>query len=153
MPVRLAMTALVESQRSADDPGTAGPHRAHVRSPVDLLRLVAAVSLIAFGLAIANVFDSAFLGLSEDGRTSTADFPSWIGDLPATLLAVAVMTGASAVLVWTLATRRFRRLALLLTGFAAGAALSVVFSEVILNMVDAEVRQAFDVDAPLFRYS
>ncbi len=74
------MTALLEADGSTHDSEAAPhPHRAHVRSPVDVLRLVAAVGLILTGLAIANVFDSAFLGLSEDGRTSTADFPSWIG--------------------------------------------------------------------------
>ena len=45
-------------------------HRAHVRSPVDVLRLIAGVVLLVGGIALANVLDSTLLGLSEDGASA-----------------------------------------------------------------------------------
>lgn len=127
-------------------------HRAHVRSPVDVLRLIAATVLIIVGIGVANVFDSAFLGLSEDGRTAIDDLPAWVSDVPATALAVAVLSAAAAALAWMLATTRFRRFTLLVVGFAAGAALSLALGELVFAMIDGPVQEAFRVDAPILRY-
>lgn len=135
--------------RSDAEPVT---HRAHVRSPVDVLRLIGAALVIVVGLGVANVFDSAFLGLSEDGRTAIEDLPAWVSDVPATALAVAVLSAAVASLAWMLATTRFRRFTLLVVGFASGAALSLALGELVFAMVDASVQDAFRVDAPILRY-
>ena len=78
----------------------------------------------------ANLLDSTLLGLSEDG-TEAIDEPS---DLDARcpgcgawrVIVIGAVVGA---LVLALITTRFRRLAMLATGFAAAAALSVAMGE------------------------
>ena len=47
-------------------PIDAPTHRAHVRSAVDVLRLIVGLAMILVGVATANLFDSTFLGLAED---------------------------------------------------------------------------------------
>jgi hypothetical protein len=46
----------------------------NVRTPVDIVRLILGVGLMAGGL---NLFDSALLGLSEDGAAVIDDLPAW----------------------------------------------------------------------------
>ncbi len=127
-------------------------HREHVRSPVDVLRVIIGAALVLLGIAVANVADSAFLGLSEDGRTAMDSFPDWADDVAGTSLAALTAAFAAAALVSALATRRFRRLALLVAAFAMGAVLSIVLGELLLGVVDDEVRSAFDTDGLLLRY-
>ena len=140
---------------TATPPSTAPearPRRPHVRSPVDVLRLIVGVVLMLGGIATANVLDSAFLGLSEDGADAIANLPSWMDDIPATALAVAVIAGAGGALGWALVTTRYRRFALLAVGFAAAAAISVALGELIYDLVDDPVRRAFDAETPTFRF-
>lgn len=126
--------------------------RRHVRSPVDLLRLVVGALLMLVGIAAANLFDSAFLGLSEDGAEFVASLPSWMQDLPAVALAVMVIAGAGIALGWALVTTRYRRFALLAAGFTAAAAVSVAMGELIFQVVDDPVRAAFDTETRAFGY-
>ncbi len=127
------------------------PHRPHVRSPVDVLRLIVGLVLMLGGIATANLLDSALLGLSEDGSDAIAGLPGWAQDLPAATLAVGVIAGVGSALVWALVTTRFRRFALLAVGFAGAAGLSVALGELIYELVDEPVRRAFFTDVPAFR--
>ncbi len=127
------------------------PHRAHVRSPVDVLRLIVGIMLTVGGVAMANVLDSTLLGLSDDGTAAIDDLPAWMHDVPVAVLAVGVIAGTGA-LVHALVTTRFRRLAMLAAAFAGAAALSVAMGEIIYSVVDGPVRQAFDEAAAAFRY-
>ena len=125
---------------------------ANVRSPVDIVRLILGVGLMAGGLGAANLFDSALLGLSEDGAAVIDDLPAWLQDIPAAGLAGAVTVAIAAALVWALVTTRFRRLAMLTIGFASGVLLSIGMGELIYEVVDDPVRSAFDTEVPTFRY-
>ena len=127
-------------------------HRAHVRSPVDVLRLILGGLLLLVGIATANQIDTALLGLSEDGTAAIEDLPAWIQDLPGTVLAVAVIAVVASALIWSLITTRYRRFALLAIGFGAAAATSLLIGEFIDSVIDADVRDAFKVEAPIFRY-
>ncbi len=50
-------------------------HRAHVRSPVDVVRLIGGVLIIAVGVLAAVTFDRAFLGLRNDGDAALDILP------------------------------------------------------------------------------
>lgn len=121
----------------------APPHRPHLRSPVDLLRLIVAIVLVLGGLLVANVFDSTFVGLTEDGEASLESLPAWVSQLPATVLAVTVIAAIGAALVWALVTTRYRRLLLLLLALAGASLLSVALGRLIYSYVDESVRDAF----------
>ncbi len=124
----------------------------NVRSPVDVVRLILGVGLMAGGLVAANLFDSALLGLSEDGAAVIDDLPAWLQDIPAASLAGAVIVAIAAALVWSMLTTRFRRFAMLAIGFASAALLSIGMGELVYEVVDDPVRSAFDTGAPTFRY-
>lgn len=128
------------------------PHREHVRSPVDVFRIIVGVALVLVGIVVANVADSALLGLSEDGRTAMESLPDWANDLAGTALASLTMAIAAAAVISALVTMRFRRLALLVGAFGLGALLSILLGEVLLHVVDGDVRSAFDTDGLLLRY-
>ena len=128
-------------------------HRTHVRSPVDVLRLIIGAGLVIVGIGTANLLDSALLGLSEDGASAIEDLPAWMRDLPGSGMAVAVVAAITAVLVWSLITTRFRRFAMLVLGFAAAAGSSVLIGELILRVLDDSVRVAFTDDVSIFRYA
>ncbi len=127
-------------------------HRAHVRSPVDVLRLMGGAVMVVGGIATANVFDSTLLGLSEDGTEAIDGLPDWSHDVPAAVLAVAVIAAVVGALALALITTRFRRLVMLAAGFTAAAALSVVLGEIIYSIVDEPVRESFDNATATFRY-
>ena len=128
------------------------PHRAHVRSPVDVLRLVLSGLLVVAGLVVANTFDTAFLGLSIDGQALMDDLPGWAQDVPAVAMAVIVIAANAGALGWMLLTTRYRRLLMLATGFGAAAALSIIAGDLVISVIDEPVRMAFDVDGIFFRY-
>lgn len=138
------------SDSAATDHGT---HRHHVRSPVDVLRLIVGVILVASGVGLANLLDSAFLGLSSDGVTAMSGLPTWVVDVPATALAATMLVGTATLALWTLSTRRFRRLFLFTTAIAIAAAASVLVGEIIYSIIDEPVRSAFRVDSGRFRFT
>lgn len=123
----------------------------HVRSPVDGIRFGIGVALIVGGAVLANLFDSALLGFSEDITANIERLPDWSRDVAAAGLASVVICGTVAVAAWSLATRRYRRFALLLAGIALAALLSVVAGRSVYEIVDESARRAFDIDVPLFR--
>ena len=118
--------------------------RDHIRSSVDVLRLIVSVALVVTGVFVANVFDSSFLGLSEDGASSLEGLPAWVRQIPATVLAVAVVSSILGTLLWALATTRFRRFVMLLTGAVLAGGASIAAGEAIYSLVDGPVRAAFD---------
>lgn len=124
----------------------------YVRSPVDVVRLILGIVLLAVGLVAANLFDSALLGLSEDGAAAIDGLPAWMRDLPAAVLAGAVMVAIAATLAWSLLTRRYRRFVVLAIGLPFAALLSIGMGELIYKVVDEPVRLAFDTEVPTFRY-
>ena len=128
------------------------PHRRHVRSPVDVLRLVIALSLVGVGLLVANLFDTAFLGLRDDGAALMADLPAWARDVPPVALAVTVAAAVATALGWMLLTTRYRRFLLLSAGFAIAAGMSIVAGELVIAVIDDPVWAAFDVDGVFLRY-
>ncbi|MDH3682436.1 MAG: lysylphosphatidylglycerol synthase domain-containing protein [Acidimicrobiia bacterium] len=127
-------------------------HRDHIRSPVDVLRLIVAVALVFTGVFVANVFDSSFLGLSEDGASALAGLPAWVRQVPATVLAVAVLSTIIGALLWALATTRFRRFLMLLIGVVLASSLSVAVGDAIYALVDGPVRAAFDNPPDRWRF-
>lgn len=128
------------------------PKPTFVRSPVDVLRAIVAVALVAVGVGVSNLFDSALLGLRDDGLTALEPFPELLVDLPTTVLPVAVIAAAIGSLVWALSTGGYRRFALLTFAFGLAAVLSVLVGEIIEAVVDDDVRQALQAEAPPFRY-
>ena len=125
------------------------PHRAHVRSPVDVLRLIIGLVTIAVGILAALTFDQAFLGLRDDGEAALSTLPDWAADVPAAILAAALVSGILASTVWALATRRFRRLSFLIAAAVAAGAISALIGIGIDDLVDSDVRDAFLVDGLL----
>jgi len=122
-----------------------GPrHRDHIRSPVDVLRLIVAVGAAIAGIFVANVFDSSFLGLSEDGASSMRSLPDWVDQVPATVLAIAVLAAVAGSLVWALATTRYRRFTMLMMAIVVAGGISMLVGEAIYSLVDGPVRAAFD---------
>jgi undecaprenyl-diphosphatase len=119
-------------------------HRRHFRSPVDVLRLIVSVALVVAGVFVANIFDASFLGLRDDGATLLEGLPAWVRQVPATVMAVAVVSSIVGTLLWALATTRFRRFVMLLTGAVLAAGSSIAVGEVIYGLVDGPVRAAFD---------
>ena len=69
-------------------------HRAHVRSPVDVVRLIGGVLIAAVGFMMAVTFDRAFLGLRDDGAAAIDSLPEWAADVPAAILAAGLVTVA-----------------------------------------------------------
>jgi uncharacterized membrane protein YbhN (UPF0104 family)/tRNA A-37 threonylcarbamoyl transferase component Bud32 len=127
-------------------------HRHHVRSPVDVLRLIVGALLVAAGIGIANLLDSAFLGLSADGVTAMAGTPGWLVDLPAAALAATILVAVVVLAIWTLSTGRFRRLFLFTTAAAIAAAASLIVGQAIYSIIDDSVRDAFRVNGTGFRF-
>ncbi|MCP3991748.1 MAG: hypothetical protein GY724_21930 [Actinomycetia bacterium] len=126
-----------------------GPHHPeHIRSPVDVLRLIVALVLIVVGVVVANVFDSSFLGLSEDGASALSDLPEWVRQVPTAVLAIAVLSAIVGTLLWALATTRYRRFVMLLLGVLMTGGLSLALGEAIYALVDEPVRTAFE-DPPI----
>lgn len=126
--------------------------RSYVHSPVDVLRVIVGAVLVVIGVIFANSFDTALLGFSEDIRDTMPGIPQYIRNLPSTILAVAVIGVVGASIIWATVTTRFRRLILLISAFVGAAALSVIVGGFILAVVDVDVRAAFDLEGPLFRY-
>ncbi len=83
--------------------------RDHIRSPVDVLRLVVGVVTAAVGIVVANLFDSSLLALSEDGSGLLSDLPSWVQRIPASVLAIAVLAAVVGALAWAQEGRSRRR--------------------------------------------
>ncbi len=127
-------------------------HRAHVRSPVDLLRLIVGLVLVLGGIAVANLLDSTLLGLSVDGTEMIDGLPEWMRDVPAAALAVTVIAVAVGALAAALITTRYRRLSMLSAGFVAAAGLSMLIGALIYSMVDETVQRSFDTATATFRY-
>jgi len=153
------MTSLLDAAESAVPPEPSPalafdgqPKATFVRSPVDVLRAIVAAVLIAVGVGVSNLFDSALLGLRDDGLTALEPFPQLLVDLPTTVLPVAVIAAAIGSLVWALVAGGYRRFALLSFAFGLAAVLSVLMGEIIEAVVDDDVRLALQVDAPPFRY-
>ncbi len=132
---------------TAADLNEAPTHAAHGRSPVDVVRAAIGGVLLIGGVGVANVFDSTFLGLSEDGNSTLASLPVWVHDAPAAVLAAMVIAAVAGALGWALVTTRFRRFTMLTAAFVGAAALSIMVGEFIYDTVDASVRAAFDVDS------
>ncbi len=125
---------------TGDTPG----RRARVRSPVDVLRLIVGAVLVVAGVATANLFDSALLGLSDDGSEAIDDLPAWARDVPSTVLAVALVIFVAGALIASLVTTRYRRLATMGISVAAAMTLSVGIGELVYSVVDTDVQRALD---------
>ena len=113
--------SIVETLRPVDT----AEHQRHVRSPVDVLRLVTGAVLLVGGVLSANLLDSALLGLSDDGAQALDSLPDWFDDVPAVGIAFALIAAAAFAAGWALVTTRFRRLAMLVAAFVVAAVLSV----------------------------
>ena len=121
-------------------------HRAHVRSPVDVVRLIAGLLVIAVGVLAAVTFDRAFLGLRDDGAAALDSLPEWAADVPAAILAAGLVTGILATVAWTLATHRYRRLSLVLAAMIVAGVLSTLIGVGLDDIIDESVRDAFVID-------
>ena len=60
-------------------------HRAHVRSPVDVLRLIGGLLTMVVGILAAITLDQAFLGLRDDGAAALGRFPECVAAIRAGL--------------------------------------------------------------------
>ena len=128
-------------------------HRGYAQSPVDVLRLVGGLILIAVGVGIANLFDSAFLGLALDGQSALSGLPDWVRDVPIAILAAGIVIAAVGAIGWSLLRTRFRRATFMLVAFAAAAGLSAIAGNLLQALVDPDVQDALvTTDLPLLRY-
>lgn len=145
----MTAVALAPSQPS----GIIRAHRDHVRSPVDVLRLIVGVATIIVGIGLANLIDSALFGLSIDTRTALEAVPTWFTNIASSLLGSLVLTLIFATLTWSLFTRRYRRFLLLVTAAVGAGSLSIAVGHLLLGVVDPEVQSAFVARSPALRYS
>ena len=128
-------------------------HRGYARSPVDVLRLVGGLILIAAGVGIANLFDSAFLGLALDGESALSGLPDWVRDIPIAVLAAGIAIAAIGSIGWSLIRTRFRRATFMLVAFASAVGLSAIAGNLLQALVDPDVQDALVItDLPLLRY-
>lgn len=130
-----------------------GERHSHVRSPVDVLRLIIGLVIIVVGIGVANLFDSALLGLSVDGETALGGLPNWVDSITAALVSAVVLGVVAGSSIWALITTRYRRLTLLVSAVAGAVALSIGVGHLLFDVVDADVRAALDTSSPLLRYS
>ncbi|MCP4957998.1 MAG: flippase-like domain-containing protein [Actinomycetia bacterium] len=145
------MTAAT-SRAPATKPSSASDEKVpHVRSPVDAIRCGIGITFILVGAAISNVFDSALLGFAEDSAANVERFPDWSRDLASAMLASVVVSGTAAAAVYSLATTRYRRFVLFLTGIGLATAASIIAGRFVYEVVDEATQRAFDVDVPLLR--
>ena len=135
---------------ASDDPHP--PHRHHVRSIVDGIRFGVGVVLIALGIGLARLFDSALLGLAADFSSATNGLPSWAPDVAGAAAAAAVAGAAVLLVVGSLLNSRFRRLALFTFGMASAATVSIVVGRYVDSVVDRSVSASLAVDVPIFRF-
>ena len=138
----MSPTPVLERRNESDvgsDARAHGTHRHHVRSPVDVLRLIIGASLVALGIGIANLLDSAFLGLSADGTTAMDSFPDWVVDVLAAALTATILVAVAVLALWTISTGRFRRLLLFTTATALAVVASVAVGQVIFSIIDESV--------------
>lgn len=125
----------------------------HVRSPVDVLRLIVGAATIVIGIGLANMFDSALLGLSIDARSALSGLPRWTLEAAGSVVAVALGLILVGSLIWAAITTRYRRFALLSVAISGAAALSVGIGHVLMLVVDGEVKDAFIAPSSILRYS
>ena len=123
-----------------------------MRSSVDVIRLIVGLGLMLVGVGTASLFDSTFVGLAEDGVEMAERFPDWLRDVPAAVLAVAVVAAAATTLAASLVATRYRRAVMLGAGFGLAAGLSLLLGELVDSMVDESVRQLLDTGRATFRY-
>ncbi len=131
--------------------------RPRKRSPIDVLHLLGGSALLLIGLLIANTFDSAFVGLRDDGQSILESMPEWIADAPAAMLSVGLIATVALAVLWTLATHRYRRLIQILAAAALAAIASYGFGQLVETMVDQQARDVFIIDGtvvddPILRY-
>lgn len=118
-----------------------------------MLRLIVALAIVIAGLGVANLFDSALLGLSIDGRSTMEGVPTWAHDFTGALLGAVVLGLAFGALLWSLITTRYRRFVLLASAIFGAAGISVGVGHLLIDIVDGDVLAAFNTASPLFRYS
>lgn len=128
-------------------------HRDHVRSPVDILRLIVGAAIVVVGIGLANLIDTALLGLASDGRSAFAGLPHWVHDSAATGAGIALLALIVGSVSWAAITTRYRRLVLLTLAMIGAALLSAAIGHLLLNVIDIEVRDAFVAPSPTLRYS
>ncbi|NNF70373.1 MAG: flippase-like domain-containing protein [Acidimicrobiia bacterium] len=145
------MTAAATRPVAAPDVGASSEKIPHVRSPVDGIRSAIGVAFIVGGAVLANIFDSTLLGFAEDTAANVDRLPDWARDVSSAVLASVVISGTFAAAIWSLATTRYRRFALLLAGIGVAAATSIITGRGVYELVDESVQRAFAIDAPLFR--
>ena len=120
---------------------------------MDVLRLVGGLVLIAIGVGIANLFDSALLGLADDGESALSGLPDWVRDIPIAILAAGIVIAAVGSVAWALLRTRFRRALFLVSSFTIAAGLSAIAGNLLQSLVDADVKEALTTtDLPLLRY-
>ena len=120
--------------------------RPRKRSPIDVLHLLGGSALLLIGLLIANTFDSAFVGLREDGQSILESMPEWLADAPAAMLSVGLIATVALAVLWTLATHRYRRLIQILAAAALAAIASYGLGQLVEAMVDQQARDVFIID-------
>ena len=125
-------------------------HRGYAQSPVDVLRLVGGLILIAVGVGIANLFDSAFLGLALDGQSALSGLPDWVRDIPIAVLAAGIVIAAVGAIGWSLLRTRFRRAIFMLVAFGAAVGLSAIAGNLLQALVDPDVQDALATTCLLY---
>ena len=78
--------------------------------------------MLGLGLVVANTFDSAFVGLRDDGQSILDSSPKWSANVPAAFLTASLVAAVVAAVGWAMLTRRYRRLAQLVVAVVAAAA-------------------------------
>ncbi len=105
----------------------------YVRSPQYVLRAVAGAVLMALGFGVAVLFENALIGLAIDARAMVSSWPEPLEDAP--LLVLAAVAGAlvAGTNAWLLATRHFRRVAVLAAAGIGAIALRTVLIDLALS--------------------
>lgn len=114
------------------------------RSPVYVFTIVAGGLVSIAGWASATLLEHGIIATSRDVATTLRALPDWVASGPAVVAALGVVGGFLGVNAWLLAERRYRRLGLVYASLVAGMALSAGAANLLLVLVQPEVRSAFE---------
>jgi hypothetical protein len=142
------LRALLRDTLPAPDPkaGTGQPRPPLVRSTVYVLRAVAGLVLVLFGMVLLLVFDNALLGVKEDLATIQRAWPDWLATGIQAFIVLFIIIAIIGTNIFLLYRRKFRRWiminlaalsALLLGALGSRTVLAFATSDALENAIES----------------